>query len=416
MRIMLMAQHYAPEEVSGAVLATELAEDLVSRGHQVTFITCAPNYPYGKVFNGYYNVLYTIEMLNGVRVIRVWSYISPDKGFWARILNYGTFSLSALFGGMIAGKPDVILSASPPLPLGMSAWLLSFFWNVAWVLRVEDLFPDAAISLGWLRNRIAIKFFYAIERFQYKNATLVSLISEGFAQNLKLKGVPSEKIVVLPVWADPKEIYPMPKENEFRKAHQLNRRFVIMYSGNLGYTSSLNEVISAAEQLQDQPKLQFVIVGEGVKKEALQDLAYRKNLFNISFLPYQPRDLFPKMLAAADVHLVTLNRRMSNTSLPSKVFTALASGRPILAIAPMGCEVANLINGAKCGFVVEPEQPHLLADVVLQLMQDENMRDEMGKNGRMKLETDFSRQRIIDCYESILEKALQTKTAEQGKK
>ena len=323
MHIMILAQHYAPEDVSGAVLATELAEDLVSRGHQVTFITCAPNYPYGRVFEGFHNSFSPLEMRNGVRVIRVWSYISSNEGFWKRILNFGTFSLSALFGGMIAHEPDVILSASPPLPLGIAAWLLSFYWNVPWVLRVEDLFPDAAIFLGRLRNRYAIKFFYAVERFQYKNATLISLISEGFSRNLQLKGISIDKLVVFPVWADPNEIFPMYKENEFRNVYQLDGYFVVMYSGNLGYTSSLDDIINAAEQLQNRAKIRFLIIGEGVRKEALQELARNKKLLNISFLPYQPRARFPTMLAAADVLLVTLNRKMANTSLPSRTLTLL---------------------------------------------------------------------------------------------
>src|SRR5512145_3149033 len=134
MHILLLAQHYAPEEVSGAALATHLAEDLVQRGHQVTFVTCAPNYPAGQVFRGYKNALSTSEIRNGVRIIRVWSYISPSKAFWPRIFNYGSFSLMAFWGGLRAGRADALLSYSPPLPLGLAAWLLGRLRGIPWVL------------------------------------------------------------------------------------------------------------------------------------------------------------------------------------------------------------------------------------------------------------------------------------------
>src|SRR5690349_12751692 len=143
MHIMLMAQCYAPESVSAAVLITELATDLVRRGHRVTIVTGAPNYPQGRVFEGYRNRLYSSEMLDGVRVIRTWSYISPAKKTLPRLLHYGTYSATAFYGGLLAGKPDVLVSFSPPLPLGLSAWLLRRLWRIPWVLQIEDLYPDA---------------------------------------------------------------------------------------------------------------------------------------------------------------------------------------------------------------------------------------------------------------------------------
>jgi hypothetical protein len=137
MRILFMAQCYRPEAVSAAVLITELATDLVRRGHQVTMVTCAPNYPYGRVYEGYRNQLYQVEWLDGVRVVRTWTYISPQKTFWRRLFNYGGYSATAFYGGLLAGKPDILVSYSPPLPLGLSAWLLSRLWRVPWVLQLE---------------------------------------------------------------------------------------------------------------------------------------------------------------------------------------------------------------------------------------------------------------------------------------
>lgn len=395
MHVMIMAQHYAPEEVSGAVLATDLATDLVAMGHQVTVVTCAPNYPRGELFKGYRNRALAVEWIDGVRIIRGWSYFSPKKTFWRRLLNYGTFSATALPAGLRAGRPDLIMSYSPPLPLGVSAWLLSRVYRIPWILRVEDLYPEAAVATGQLRNRAAINLLERLERFLYERATHISLISEGFRRNLLAKGVPAEKLSVTPVWADPAEVRPLPRENQFRLEHGLGSRFVIMYAGNLGVTSALDEVLDAAALLRDAPAIRFVIVGEGVKRQALMERASALGLDNVLFLPFQPRERFAEMLAAADVGLVTLNRDAAQTSLPSKTFNTMASGRPLLAVVPLDSEIASLVREGECGLVVAPQQPEPLADAIEWLSRDRCQTERLGRNGRHRIESTYSRERCV---------------------
>jgi colanic acid biosynthesis glycosyl transferase WcaI len=402
MRILFFAQCYAPEEVSAAVLITELAVDLAQKEHQVAFVTGAPNYPYGCVYPGYRNRFYQEELLDGVRIIRTWSYISPHKSFWPRILHYGTFSATALLGGLLAGKPDILVSYSPPLPLGLSVGLLSRLWRVPWVLQLEDLYPDAAVAAGMLRNRYAIKFFGWMERFLYRQATHISLISEGFRRNLLGKGVPDEKITLIPVWADPNLVKPMPKENNFRKRHGLVNKFVVMYAGNIGLTSCLEDVLSASAILKEDADIRFVIIGEGVKKTGLQEMAQNKSLDNTLFLPYQPREDFSEMLASADLSLVTLNQNSSLTSLPSKIFNIMASARPILVIAPLESEITHLVKTADCGIAIPPGQAESLARAISDLKQQENRLDAMGWNGRNQLLEKYSRGHCVDMYEHML--------------
>lgn len=401
MHILIMGQHYAPEEVSGAALARELAEGLLARGHQVTFVTAAPSYPQGRVFDGYRNVFLGREILNGVRVIRVWSYISPSKSFWARVLNYGTFSLMALIGGLAAGRVDVMMSASPPLPLGLSAWLVSRIRRIPWLLRVEDLYPETAVNAGVLRNRFAIRFFEWMEKFLYRKAAHVSLISESFRQNLLAKGMEARKLSVLPVWADAASIRPLPKENGFRRAHDLTGKFVLLYAGNMGHTSALEEVIEAARLLKEESEIIFVFIGEGVRREALQALALRYGLENVRFLPYQPREVYAEALAAADVGLVTLNAGSSHTSLPSKMFNLMAGARAILAVAEASSGAASLVQSEKCGVVVPPAQPALLADTVKALRSHPEQLEEWGVRGRAALEARYSREVCLDAYDAL---------------
>lgn len=401
MRILIMAQHYAPEEVSGAVLATELAESLVQRGHEVVFVTSAPHYPQGRVFPGYHNRLWASEVLAGVRIIRTWSYISPRKDFLSRALNFGTFSLSAFFGGLSVGKADVILSYSPPLPLGLSAWLLSRLRSALWVLRVEDLYPEAAVAAGMLKSRAAICLFEWLERFLYRRADHISLISEGFRCNLLAKSVPAQKLSVIPVWADPNQVRPLPKENDFRRQHGLEGKFVILYAGAMGLTSALEDVLVAAEYLKGEKSIHFLFVGEGVKKPDLERTCQERGLSNVSFLPFQPRARYAEMLAAADLSLVTLNSKSAQFSMPNKVFNIMASGRPILAVAPLDSEVAELVQRWECGINVPPQNPEALAQMIQSLSQDGSRLQRLGNNGRKALEGHYSRQQCIEAFESL---------------
>ncbi len=402
MNILFMAQCYAPEDVSAAVLITELATDLVERGHRVTVVTGAPNYPYGRVFEGYRNKLHAVEILDGVRVVRTWSFISPSKKLWPRLFHYGTYSASSFYGGLFAGRPDVIVSYSPPLPLGLSAWALSRIFRVPWALQIEDLYPDAAIAAGVMTNRLVISFFLGMEKFLYQRAQRISVISKSFYQTLLTKGIPGSRIEIIPVWADPNEVRPMEKQNAFRRAHGLDDKFVVMYAGNIGLTSSLEDVLHAAEILRAQKDIQFVIVGEGVRKEALVAEMQSRQLTNVLFLPFQPRERFPEMLAAADLSLVTLNAGAAHSSMPSKIFNVMASARPILAVTPPGSEIQQIVAEAACGWNVPPRSPEKLAEAVIQLKLQDDALIQMGKNGRVCLEKKFSRAYCIEKFERML--------------
>lgn len=408
---MLMAQHFAPEAVSGAVLATELASDLAARGHEVMFVTSAPNYPQGVVFPGYRNRLFgATETLNGVRVERVWSYISPDRSFAARALNHATYSLTAFSGGArggrAAGRPDVIFSFSPPLPLGLSAWALSRMWGAPWILRVEDLYPDAAVAAGALSNSQAIRFFAALERFLYARADHVSLISEGFRRNLLAKGEPSEKLSVTPVWADAEAVRPMPKENAFRQEHGLSDKFVLLYAGNLGHASAVEDILAAAERMKEDAEVRFLFVGEGVKKPVLQALAVERGLDNVAFLPYQPRERFSELMAAADVSFVTLNARSAAFSMPSKVYNVMASARPALVIAPEESDVAALAREGRFGLIAPPGEPEAVVAAIRTLRDAAPLRKEMGYNGRRLIELRYARPACVAAFERLMQDAV----------
>jgi colanic acid biosynthesis glycosyl transferase WcaI len=272
---------------------------------------------------------------------------------------------------------------------------------------LEDLYPDAAVAAGMMRNKMAISFFLGMETFLYQRSQRISVISESFRKSLIEKNVPDSKMTLIPVWADPDAVRPLPKENSFRRQHELSGKFVVMYAGNIGLTSCLEDVLCAAEILREQTQIQFVIVGDGTKKESLESEARRKQLENVRLLPYQPREIYSEMLAAADLSLVTLNARAAVSSLPSKVFNLMASARSILAVAPYESELACIVREAECGWVVPPESPKELAAAIARAVGHEDELIQNGRNGRAYLEEHYSRQRCIDAYENMLLAACQ---------
>jgi colanic acid biosynthesis glycosyl transferase WcaI len=220
----------------------------------------------------------------------------------------------------------------PPLPLGISAWAVARITGARLVVNIQDIYPDIAVALGMLRNVSSIRFFERMERWIYRAADRVVVISEGFRQNLLRKGVRAEKVVVVPNWADPEAIQPSIPDNAFRREHSRPGEFVVLYSGGLSHNSHLQPVLEAARRLLDEP-FRFLIAGEGVHKERLMQWAHEHDLRNLTFLPFQPLERYAEALAAADATVVTLHPAATFASVPSKVYKQMAAARPIVAIA-----------------------------------------------------------------------------------
>lgn len=402
MKILFFAQHYSPEEGGGASLATDLSIDLIKKGCQVTFVTAAPSYPYGRVFKGYKNFLFKRETNNGVEVIRTWSFISSSRSFWSRIINYATFSVSAFIVGLFLKKPDIIFSYSPPLPLGITAWWLSGLWNIPWILRVEDLYPDTAISSGILKNQTAITILKFLEKILYNHASHISLISEEFRRNLVNKGVKNEKLSVTPIWSDPDKFRPMEKNTQFRHDQGLMGKFILLYSGNLGQTSAIEDIIETAKILKEKPEFVFLIIGEGIKKKYVSQQIEACSLRNTLLLPFQPLDKLPEILSTADVGIVTINSESAHYSLPSKIYNIMASGRPILAVSPEDSEIARLIIETGCGINISPGNPQVLAETIEKMPHDNKSLFVMGRKGRSAIENKFLRANCVSEYYNIL--------------
>lgn len=391
MHILLVTQYYKPEEVGPAIWINEMVMDLVAMGHEVSVLTSFPNHPRGEVFNGYRGKLFQREVLDGISLTRTWIYTTRSKSFWPRTLNFGSFSFSAVLGGIFATKrPDLIYVLMPPLTLGVTGAILATVKRTRLVINIQDIHPYAAVAFGMLKNKRAIRFFEAMEKWIYRHADHIVVISRGFKENLQTKGVPSAKLSVVSNWADPDFFSPGPQNNEFRKGLNAEGKFVLVYSGGLTHNSNLEPVIGAAEILRDKP-FEFVIVGEGVRKPDLEQSVAAKNLDNVRFFPFQPLERYPDVLRAANMNLVTLNQQASLVSVPSKIFKQMAIGKPILAVTEPNTELDRLVTASQCGCTITPDDPESLARVLSWAIQHPSELKQMGHNARSYFEKHHSR-------------------------
>jgi colanic acid biosynthesis glycosyl transferase WcaI len=402
MRILIYSYNYYPEPIGIAPLMTELAEGLVKRGHEVRVVTGMPNYPQRQIYPEYKGKLFCTEERNGVIIQRSCVWVRPKPGLVSRMLLDGSFVASSVFQALKGWRPDVILLTVPPLPIAIPASLLGMLYSCPVVLNLQDILPDAAVHVGLLKNKLAIHVFEALEKYAYRTAHTISVITDGFTENLLNKGVSAQKIKCIPNWVDVKFIRPLPKaDNLFRQVHHLKDKFVVMYSGNIALTQGLQTVIHAADRLRHVPDIVFVIVGEAKALDALWQLCVEHQLENVLLLPFQPREQLPEMLAAADVGLVMQKHNVVAFNMPSKIQVLLASGRPVIASVPANGTAARAIRQSGGGVVVEPEDPDVLATAIVDLYENPAKVEMFAQQGRRYAVSQYSFEQALSRYEDL---------------
>lgn len=402
MRILIYSYNYYPEPIGIAPLMTELAEGLAKRGHQVRVVTAMPNYPERQIYEAYRGKWYFTEYKNGVKIQRSYVWIRPQPKLLDRVLLDASFVVTSFIPALFGWRPDVILSTSPSLPVCVPASLLGWLRACPVVLNLQDILPEAAIHVGLLKNKWLIKVFSLLEKFAYRSATRISVIADGFVENLLSKGVSSEKIEQIPNWVDVNFIRPLPKEdNKFRTAHNLNGKFVLLYSGNIALTQGLETVIQAAAKLRDVSEIAFVIAGEAKGLERLQKYCTDCGADNVLLLPFQPREHLPEMLAAADVGLVVQKKNVISFNMPSKIQVLLASGRALIASVPDNGTAAKAVRQSGGGVVVPPEDPQALATAILDLYKHPEKTKTLGYNSRKYAMEQYAFEQALNQYEGL---------------
>lgn len=394
-QILFITPYYPPEKGAAAVRISETAARLVRQGHSVTILTTFPNYPIGIVPLAYRGHRMKIEWLDGVRVVRVWSYTSANKGFLRRIFAQLSFGcLAPLLGWSHIGHPDIIIAQSPPLFDAIAARMLSRFKRIPFIFMVSDLWPESAVQLGALRNTLFIRLSQWLEKTTYQRALAIWAMTEGIRKTLLQEGLAADKVFFLPNGVDTKRFRPLSREPD------RDQKFTVLYVGTFGLSHGLMTVLDAAEELRDCQDVRFILAGDGAEKEQLVAEAGRRQLANVTFLDAQPHERVPSLLAGADACLVPLRKLpLFEGALPIKMYEAMACGRPILlAVDGEARRLAEQEAGA--AIYVEPENPRALVSAIKTLREHPDMAEAMGKRGRAFVEAHFDRDMLTQMLEA----------------
>jgi len=403
MHILIYSYNYHPEPIGIAPLMTELAEGLVKRGHEVRVVTGMPNYPQREIYDEYRGKWYITEQINGVIIQRSYLRIKSKPNLLDRLLLELSFVFTSLPQAFKGTRPDVIILTVPPLFGTLPVTIFGWLYNCPVVLNVQDILPDAAVRIGLLKNKWMIRTLAGLEKFAYRSAHTISVIADGFRENLVNKGVSASKIVCIPNWVNVNFICPLPKQNNsWISSHQLDGKFVVLYSGNIALTQGLETVIEAAVCLRHIKEIVFVIVGESIALQRLQKYCLLNGADNVLLLPLQPREKLPEMLAASDVGLIVQKRNVISFNMPSKIPLLLASGRPIVGSVPATGTAAKAIKLSGGGIIVEPESPDAMAAAVHDLYTNPTLRANLGNAGRQFAEENYSLEQALNRYEGLL--------------
>ena len=385
------------------VVMSRIVHELANRGHELHVVTSLPWYRKHQVEQGWSGALWRVEKTNWGSITRVQPFAGKTKSnLLRRAVGFILFSylvgLRALFAGKVWRRVDGVLAMSPPLTLGLIGWHTKLFRGGKLVFNIQDIFPDAAIETGAITNKKIISFASWLERTSYKCSDSVVLLSDDLANNVqsKLEQKFHKRVKVIPNFVDTQAITPMSRMTKYRTELGIDDALVVMYAGNVGFSQSLEMLVSAAREL---PQLIFVINGEGAARESLKKSAH--GLSNVRFGDYQDVSRLSEVLATGDIHVVPLKRGLGSVSVPSKTYSILASGRPVLAAVDLDTEVPRILAAADAGVCVEPENSAAFISALRAMTLDPKTLSEMGERGRKWVENHASPASVAQRYEAL---------------
>lgn len=390
--ILVLNQYYWPGFEATAHLLSDLCEALADE-FDITVVTGALATPLGRPGR--------IER-NGVRIIRVRSTSFERSKLLRRAVNYLSYLLLSLRAGMTLPRPDVVLCMTDPPIIADVALVLARRYRVSLIVISQDVFPEVAVELRRFENPLLIGLVRQLVRFYLRRADHVVAIGETMRRRLVAKGVRPERITVIPNWVDTREIRPVTDAGGWATEHGLAGRFVVMHSGNVGHAQNLDSLIRAATFLRDLDDLVVAVIGSGARHRALVELSNRLETDNVVFLPYQPREVLPRSLSTADIHVVGLARGLSGYVVPSRLYGVLAAGKPVIVAADSESETAQLVERIHCGVVIPPGRPELLAGAIRAAYDGEYDLEGMGRLAREYVTRDADRSVAVARYRALL--------------
>jgi colanic acid biosynthesis glycosyl transferase WcaI len=404
MHVLLLSQIFPPETGSAAAKMEEMAHYLRGQGHQVSVVSQVPCYPAGVVYPGYEGAWFRREARDGLRISRTWSYASPERRrLRPRLFNYLSFMTTALAGILAGPRPDIILVYSPPLFLGLTATLAGKLCRCPFVFWVNDLWLRAARAYGFLPSPSLYRLGSLYERFIYRQAGRIMVYSPEMLEEVVADGGRREKIECHPLWIDTDIFHPDPAgASRVRKKYGWGNRFVVLFGGNIGLAQGLEVLLEAARRLKDQAGIHFVLVGSGIEKERLAQMACDQGLTNVEFIGHQPKEEVGAFFSAAEVlfaHLKAAPHRVG--TVPEKILAYMACGRPVLLAVQEGA-AADIIRRYDCGEVVPPDNPEALVQAILSLYGNRRQLHQAGLKGRLATEAYFAGPKVLQAMVASL--------------
>ncbi len=406
----MLCPHFAPDLAPTGVVMTSIATELVNLGNRLHVVTSLPWYQHHALEPGWDGQYVRTERTEWGAVTRVHPFPTDKRNIPARALAFGGFTaLAAAMAAATRRRPDVVLAMSPPLTLGPAGWMVGALRRVPLVFNIQDVFPDVAVELGLLKGDKVIAAARRLERFSYRRADAVTVLSDDLADNVREKlrhgrsGAAADreaaKVHVIPNFVDTQRISASERENGYRSEYGLTGKKVVMYAGNVGLSQALDLVLDAAVALAHEPDVVFVINGGGAARPDLERQA--RGMGNVRFIDMQPADRLPEVLAAGDIHVVPLKAGLARSSVPSKLYSILAAGRPVVASVDVGTEVSRTVAGAGAGISVGPGDSEAFTKAIRRLLDAPEEAHAMGASGRRFVESWASPVAVAASYEAL---------------
>jgi glycosyltransferase involved in cell wall biosynthesis len=409
-KILILSDNFVPEIAAPSFRVYDHAKVWIAQGHDVTVVTGVPNWPHGRVFDGYQNRWYQQEWVDGIRVIRLWTYMTANKGFLKRTLDYVSFMLSAILFCWRYPKFDVLLATSPQFFTAVAGWAISLLRRRPWVFEVRDLWPASIKAVGVSQGRL-ITWLERLELFLYRRANRILALTRPFKHDLVQRGIDPDKIDVVTNGVDAQKFARARLADDARHELGVPRdAFLAGYIGTTGLAHGLETVVRAADRCRDHRQIQLLVMGEGAQRQQLEADAAALQLDNVHFRDRVPHADVPRYYAALDVAIVHLKPQpVFRTVIPSKIFELMAMEVPIL-MAIEG-EAARIVTEAGCGVCIPSGDPHVLAETVLRLAADPQALREMGQRGRAVAIEQFDRTELANAALGAIRDAIRPRLA-----
>lgn len=401
MRILFLTHYFPPEVNAPASRTFEHSRIWVQKGHEVTVLTCAPNHPAGKIYPGYRNRPWQTENNAGIRVERVWTLLAANRGFGMRTANYFFFMLAAIARAPFLPKTDVVVSTSPQFFCGLAGYFVSRIKRVPWVLEIRDLWPESIVSVGAMKPSRATRFLEWLEAFAYRKADRIISVTDSFVEHIAARCGDAGKIMVVKNGVDLAFYQSAEQDAGLAAELAVQGRFVAAYVGTHGMAHGLDTILQAADRLRDRKDIVFLMVGDGAERERLLREKERMQLENVVMAGQLPKTRMPQVWGLTGVSLVLLrNQALFESVLPSKVFEAMGTAKPI--ILGVRGESQRLVEASGAGICIEPENADQLAAAVKELADDRQRGESMGARGRQYVEQHFDRRKLAERMETVL--------------